>query len=77
MYNLINLDISGVPGIGKTLCVKEATNKLKQKNNKSMKFAYVNAYHIKNQRDIFKTILYELTGISHDATAAMYVLSTK
>jgi Cdc6-like AAA superfamily ATPase len=51
--------VSGVPGIGKTLCVKDVAQKVCERGK--AKLIYVNALTIKKPIDIFKVIHYEMT----------------
>lgn len=59
MYCIIkSVDISGVPGIGKTITVKEVLNKFAVDDYFKEKFVsgYINALKLMKQTDIYKTI---------------------
>ena len=79
MYDFFHVDISGTPGIGKTLCVKEIMKKIQDKetsigHSSRSKFIYLNAMTIKYQMDIFKALYANLTGKRVDSKAALYHL---
>ena len=59
---LSKLDISGVPGIGKTLCVKDITEKIIKDSGPANISIYLNAMIIKNPNDIFRALFTKLTG---------------
>ena len=68
-----------MPGIGKTLCVKEVAKDIEEEeiskgNEKRHKFVYLNAMHIKYQKDIFKALLIKLTGERKDSNTALFLL---
>ena len=63
-----------MPGIGKTLCVKDVAKKACE--GKRAKVIYVNALTIKRPLDIFKVIHYEMTKTRLESINAMYELGT-
>ena len=71
------VDISGVPGIGKTLCVKEVLERIKSEYSDSVIGIYTNALNIKRPIEIFRSIYYHLFQKegSIDPYKAMYKLS--
>lgn len=68
------VDVSGWPGLGKTLCVKEVWSKLKEKYRNRHKFIYINAMIIQNKKDIFKLIFYSMTKLTKSTDSALYIL---
>ena len=76
----VNVDISGVPGIGKTLCVKNIINKFQANKGEAklhFKYVYLNAMRIKKAHDIFKTLYVELTSHKErnsQVETAMFIL---
>lgn len=64
---MFDIDISGSPGIGKTLSVNTAFNKFfesrdKTKYDKNVKRIFINAMNLKYPADIYKNIYYQLFG---------------
>lgn len=62
-FILFILDISGVPGIGKTASVMEIKNKLQK--TKNFEFIYVNGMNFSVPEGIYSYILKEITGIEN------------
>ena len=65
MYAPQNLDISGIPGIGKTLCVKNVIEEFQRgakTTKRQFQYCYLNAMKIKRPHDIFKSLYLELTS---------------
>ena len=74
---MCKIDISGVPGIGKTLCVSRVMDKVTEKYKKSFKYVYINSMKIKKAHDIFRLLYVELTSPKERKTqieTAMFLL---
>lgn len=70
MYSISEIDVSGVPGIGKTLCVKKVAEQVCKELKAS--YIYTNALTVKRPMDIFKVIHYEMTRQRLDSNEALY-----
>ena len=64
--------MSGVPGIGKTLCVKKVAQEVCAELKAS--YIYTNALTVKRPIDIFKVIHYEMTKQKLESNEALYQL---
>lgn len=69
---MCDLDVSGVPGIGKTLCVKKVAQEVCLSYKAS--YIYTNALTVKRPIDIFKVIHYEMTKQKLESNEALYQL---
>ena len=63
-----------MPGIGKTLCVKEIMDELQNQKDGSSQFIYLNAMQLKHPKDIFKALYAKLTGKITTSNSAFYLL---
>lgn len=64
MYLPIELDISGVPGVGKTASTMEILRKLEKQFATKVNFGFINALSLKRPEHVYKLILKILTGES-------------
>ena len=61
---LLCIDISGVPGIGKTASFLEVVNKLKNDRGNDFKFINVNAMKLSNPESLYNLLVKEIVGIN-------------
>jgi Cdc6-like AAA superfamily ATPase len=67
MYSRIEVDISGVPGIGKTLSAKKVFDDISKTINKEkVKIVQLNAMELKHPTDIYKNLYLGLSGMPND-----------
>lgn len=72
-----HLDVSGVPGLGKTACILEVIRKIEAQQTFSFKFVAINGLKLPQAKAIYRVLAKEIFGLDLSVEASCKALGSQ